>query len=88
MAIGPFLNAVIALDSATRIKYDLDSIEGRKAVAELLMMEDISEEDLEDDGIFFAEMDAYCEDWMEGNAINGGVDVYHINSVKTRKSRY
>lgn len=83
MSVGPFYNAVIALDMATNINYDLDSTEGRKAVANLMMMENINEEDLEDDGIFFEALDAYADAWIEGNK-GTRTDIYVIDSSKAR----
>lgn len=82
MAIGPFVNAVIALDMATNTVYDLDRNSGRKAVANLLMMENLNEDYIDDDGVFFEAMDVYADTWI--NNIKDGLDMYVIDSSKAR----
>jgi len=72
---------VKALDVCSGEVYNLENLEDRFKVLDLLNIREvaISDKDVEDDGIFFEVLDIFAEAWTEGNAANGHNDWYFLN---------
>ena len=88
----PYANepkGVKALDVYSGEVYNLEELEDRFKVLDLLCIREvaISDKDVEEDGFFFEVLDVFAEAWVEGNAANGHNDWYFLNTEYARQRR-